>query len=665
MKINPLHPLLLIPLVLLFLSCEKKEDNSPDADKKLEISSARVGKINLSPSSLTENTPVDKPVVLNFNGAVDTSTLQSNIELSIEDSVQLNLDLFVFPDRKSISVNPEKELEYNTQYLLKIKQGLKGQEGETFSGAEYRFSTGNGTLKIKSITLNDKDFSLKYRIKDIDFQTEIMVRFTAAVEKEEIDQQISLSQEGEEIPLTLGYRDGDSTLVVQNDELMDYYREYTFQLDTGLTSTGGFDFDGFQNSFYTRLDSTDKFPRISESDLLTKVQEQTFKYFWDFAHPDCGMARERNTSNDIVTSGGSGFGIMSIIVGIERGFITRAQGLERMQKILNFLENDADRFHGAWAHWMYGSTGDVRPFSEKDNGGDLVETAFLMQGLITFRQYLDPSVAEEQALIDQINRLWESVEWHWYTKDDEENVLYWHWSPEYEFEKNLPIRGHNETQIVYVLAASSPTHPIKAEVYNQGYAKDGAIQNNNSYYGYTLPVGNAYGGPLFFTHYSYLGMDPRNLQDDYANYWTQNRNHALIHWEYCKDNPNNFIGYGEDSWGLTASDNHQGYSAHSPTNDLGVITPTAAVSSLPYTPEQSMNAIRHFYYKLGDRLWGPYGFYDAFNPTKNWYADSYLAIDQGPIICMIENHRTGLLWDLFMSAPEIQDGLNKLGFSYK
>ena len=662
-KINPFLSLVIMLFMLLLLSCEKEKEEDPESKEKLEITTARIGKIQLTSSGLTENAPVDKPLVISFNNVLDTNTVRDNIELQIEDSIQLDVDVFFFDHLKMFSLSPEKKLDHNTRYILKVKDGLKGSLGENFSGAEYLFSTENGTLKIQSITLNEQDFGQQYRIREIDFQTtEFVVNFSAPVKKEGIDQQISLSHDGEDIPLTIGYQDRDSTLVLENAEPLDYYREYTFQLDTGLRSTAGFDFDGFQNSFYTRLDSTDKFPRISDQELLTKIQQQTFKYFWDFGHPESGMARERNTSDNTVTGGGSAFGVMSIIVGIERGFITRDQGLQRLQKILNFLENTADRFHGAWPHWMNGSTGEVIPFSEKDDGGDLVEAGFMAQALLTFRQYLEPSVPEEQAMIDQINRLWEGIEWDWYTQG--EDVLYWHWSPNYGFEKDMPIRGHNETQIIYVMAASSPTHPIDAEVYHQGYARGGGIVNGNSYYGHTLPVGNAYGGPLFFTHYSYLGLDPRNLEDDYADYWKQNRNHALIHWEYCKDNPNNYIGYGKDSWGLTASDNHQGYSAHSPTNDLGVITPTAAVASLPYTPEKSMAAIKHYYYKLGDRLWGPYGFHDAFNPTQNWWADSYIAIDQGPIICMIENYRTGLLWDLFMSAPEVQNGLDKLGFTY-
>ena len=404
------------------------------------------------------------------------------------------------------------------------------------------------------------------------------------------------------------------------------------------------------------------FPVITDEQLLTLVQEQTFKYFWDFAEPNSGMTRERNTSGRLVTSGGSGFGLMAMIVGVERGFIDQAQAVDRWKKVVGFLEG-ADRFHGAWPHWINGETGKVIPFSERDNGGDLVETAFLVQGLLTVREYLKREVPAEADLIDRITTLWEGVEWDWYTKGEDE-ALYWHWSPDREWAINLRISGHNETQIVYTLAASSPTHPIPAEVYDSGYARDGAMRNGQTYYGIELPLGSNRGGPLFFAHYSYLGMDPRELEDDYANYWQQNIAHTLINYNYCVANPKRYYGYSEDSWGLTASDGKEGYSAHSPENDRGVITPTAALSSMPYTPEESMAALRHFYYDLGDRLWGPYGFYDSFLPDENWTADSYLAIDQGPIIIMIENHRSALLWDLYMAAPEVRSGLDKLGFKY-
>jgi hypothetical protein len=401
--------------------------------------------------------------------------------------------------------------------------------------------------------------------------------------------------------------------------------------------------------------------QLTDEKLLDLVQHQTFKYFYDFAHPVSGMARERNSNLDTVTSGGTGFGLMALVVGMERGFVTRQQGIAHLEKILSFLET-CDRYHGVWPHWLNGSTGEVIPFSQKDNGADLVETAFLVQGLITVREYLRDMDPREKEVKDRINVLWHEVEWDWFTQGGQE-VLYWHWSPEYEWDMNHAIRGHNETLITYVLAASSPTFPVDSMVYHGGYARNGEIVNGSEYYGIKLPLGEALGGPLFFSHYSFLGLDPRNLEDMYANYWEQNVNHSLINRQYCIDNPNGFDGYSASCWGLTASDNHEFYSAHSPTNDLGVITPTAAISSIPYTPDQSIQAIRHFYYELGDKLWGAFGFFDAFNLTEKWWADSYLAIDQGPIVVMIENYRTGLLWDLFMSAPEIERGLTNLGFT--
>lgn len=462
-------------------------------------------------------------------------------------------------------------------------------------------------------------------------------------------------------PLQYALSEGNKRVTITTTAPLDYYKKYSFTVTTGLKGVNGYTFDGFNNSFYTGPDPEPKFPLISEAELLDLIQRQTFRYFYDFAHPASGLARERNTSGDVVTTGGSGFGIMAMVVAMERGFITRAEGLAHIDKILDFLET-CDRYHGVWPHWLNGSTGRIVPFSEKDNGGDLVETSFLIQGLITFRQYLDAGVPGEKQIIDRINALWQAVEYDFFTQG--QNALYWHWSPNYGFQMNMILRGYNETLICYVLGAGSPTHTISRDTYRYGYMNNGAIMNGNTYYGIKLPMGWAYGGPLFFTHYSFLGLDPRNLEDEWVNYLEQNTAHSLINWKHCETNPYSYIGYSGECWGLTASDNHQGYSAHSPTNDLGVISPTAAISSLPYTPEQSMNAIKHFYYILGDRLWGDYGFYDAFNPTQGWWATSYLAIDQGPVICMIENHRTGLLWDLFMSAPEVRAGLDKLGFTY-
>ncbi|MFH1119320.1 MAG: glucoamylase family protein [Bacteroidota bacterium] len=403
---------------------------------------------------------------------------------------------------------------------------------------------------------------------------------------------------------------------------------------------------------------------FSDEEFLDMVQEYTFRYFYDYAHPLSGMIRERNNSGDVVTIGGSGFGIMALLVGVERGFITRQEGIDRLKKILTFLEN-SDRFHGAWPHWINGSTGDVIPFSTKDNGGDLVETGFLVEGLLTARQYFNLSTPDEQEIASRITNLWESVEWDWYTKNNS-GVLYWHWSPNFGWQINMQIRGWNEASIIYMLAIASPTHSIPSSYWNNGWAGTSYYINGGSFYGHKLEVGWDYGGPLFFAHYSFLGFDPRSKKDDFTNYFILNRNHTLINRAYCIDNPKNYTGYNENCWGLTASDDPDGYMAHEPTSsrDNGTITPTAALSSIPYTPAESLGALKYFYRELGQKTWGPMGFYDAFNQSRNWWATSYLAIDQGPIIGMIENHRSGLLWNNFMANPEINSMMDAIGFTY-
>lgn len=408
--------------------------------------------------------------------------------------------------------------------------------------------------------------------------------------------------------------------------------------------------------------------QLTDSALLDLVQKQTFRYFWDFAHPVSGMSRERSNENfgygaETVTTGGTGFGVMSVIVAAERKWITRDTAAKFLLKMVNFLLK-ADSYHGVFPHWMNGATGKTIPFSRKDDGADLVETSYLFQGLLCARQYFNGESMAERELRNRISWMWPDIEWNWFTNGGQD-VLYWHWSPNNGWAMNFAVRGFNECLIMYVLAASSPNekYMVSPDVYHRGWAQSNFFRNGKEFYGIRLPLGFDYGGPLFFSQYSFLGLDPRGLKDNYADYWEQNRNHTLINREHCLRNPGKFKGYSENCWGLTASDTYSGYAAHSPTEDLGTISPTAALSAFPYTPEFSMKALRHFYNDLGDKIWSEYGFVDAFNESRNWVAASHLAIDQGPIIVMIENYRSGLLWKLFMSCPEIQTGLKRLGFT--
>ena len=417
---------------------------------------------------------------------------------------------------------------------------------------------------------------------------------------------------------------------------------------------------------------------VSDVQLMDQVQKETLKYFWDFAEPNSKLGRERyhedniypRNDKNVITTGGSGFGLMTILVGVERNFIPRNEAVERLSRMADFLKN-ADRHHGAWSHWINGETGKTVPFGKKDNGGDLVETAFLVQGIIAVREYFKNGNEDEKILAKKMDDLWKGVEWNWYTKGGEK-VLYWHWSPTYGWEMNFPLRGYDETLITYILAASSPTFPIDAETYYNGFTRNGNYLTDKTKY--DLPIfvkhngAEEYGGPLFWAQYSYLGLDPTGLSDkNISNYFDLNKNHVLIDYQYCVENPEKWKGYGENYWGLTAGytrnkDGSVGYTAHSPKNDTGVINPTGALSSFPYTPEQSMNFLR-FLYTEKPQFIGSAGPYDATSINYNdWFTSNYLAIDQGTISPMIENYRTGLLWKLFMNAPEIKSGLQKLSF---
>lgn len=655
-----IYIILLLPI--LYSSCRQDDDSVETNGNLLQLQSIKVGTVTLSPDGENNHVPRDKGIVVTFNLPLDRASVTPHFTLKDEAGQVIAMTFSYLDNDKSISAKPTSTLLNNATYTIEIG-AIKAVSGEEFPGLTYTFTTAQGNFSLESIQIGDDNLKSSARIHNISRDFKIVAAFSDPLENNTpFEEYITVTNKNGALPLHFNLSEDGKTLDIQPKNEAASLSKYTFNISNTLQSKDRYIFNGFEKPFYTAVDSTYKFPDIADEALLTLVQEQTFKYFWDFAHPASGMARERNTSGDLVTSGGSGFGLMTILVGIERGFITRKEGIDRIEKITNFLKT-ADRFHGAWPHWLNGNTGKAIAFSTKDNGADLVETSFVIQGLLTVKQYLDNTNSQEAAIIATIDQLWQEVEWNWFTRDGQ-NVLYWHWSPNYNWEMNHPIRGWDEGLVTYVLAASSPTHSIDAQVYHEGWARNGGMANGKTFYDITLPLGPDYGGPLFFAHYPFLGLDPRNLKDQYADYWIQNESHALINYHYAVANPKNYVGYGPASWGLSASDDHQGYSAHSPTNDLGVITPTAAVASIPYTPEQSMEAIKYFYYIMGDKLWGEYGFYDAYNPTEDWYANSYLAIDQGPMIIMIENHRTGMLWDLFMANPEVKAGLEKLGFEY-
>lgn len=517
-------------------------------------------------------------------------------------------------------------------------------------------------IAVKGSWINDQSFDLTFY--NIGLQPSIKISFTEPVKSSTVVAAVKLTDaSGIEKNIATSLQNHDSVILVQINTPLDYLTKYTFHVNTALkSSTDGFLIAEISKTFITKIDSSRKFPTITENELLDKIQQQTFKYFWDFGHPISGLARERNTSNETVTSGGSGFGIMAIPIAINRGFITRSEGLARMQKIVGFLKNTAVKVKGAFPHWLNGTTGAIIPFSANDNGADLVETSYLMMGLLTTRQYFNDAGTDETTLRNDITILYNNVEWDWFRQGGQD-ILYWHYSPDKGWVMNFPIKGWNECLITYVLAASSPTHGIPATVYSNGWKNSSTYTNGNIYYGYTLPLGPSAGGPLFFEQYSFLGINPNGLNEGTVNFLNQAKNHTLINYNYCKTNPKQYFGYSDSTWGLTASDIEGGYTASSPTNDRSFIAPTAAITSLPFTPSESMAALKFFYYVLGDKIWKEYGFVDAFSLNNIWFASSFLAIDQGPIIGMIENYRSGLLWNLFTSCPEVKNGMLTLGFT--
>ncbi|MEQ8687732.1 MAG: glucoamylase family protein [Imperialibacter sp.] len=660
---NKLTPFFLA-LSLLLTSCGGEDDGGTTPDLVLQLSKGNIGTYSLNLNNPDENidAPIDKPLVFTFTSPLDQTTVASSVELKDSQGAVVNLDFSFLDEDKTFSASTENGLQGNENYTLEIKNTLRGTSNEKFAGLTVSFQTVPKEIDVTQLLIDGVDYFTAERIVDISLTPSFEITFSSPVDASTItDANVRIFSSSGLIPSTTTLSEDKTTLTIVPSTALKGLQKTQIWLYEAIKGDEGEIFNFYKKDFYTTYDPTPVFPEISDEALLTLIQQKTFRYFYDDAHPASGMARERNSSGSTVTTGGTGFGLMAIIAGIERGFITRQQGIDHFAKVIGFLET-ADRFHGVWPHWLNGDTGAVQPFSAKDNGGDLVETSFLIQGLLTVRQYLNASNAAEADLVSRINTMWEEVEWDWHTKGGEK-VLYWHWSPNFGWEMNHQIRGYNEALITYFLAAASPTHAVSADVYHNGWAGNGSIKNGRTFYDIELPLGYDYGGPLFFAHYSFLGLDPTGLSDTYGDYWAQNVAHSRINQAYCVANPKDFVGYSDQCWGLTASDNQNGYSAHSPTNDLGVITPTAALSSFPYTPVESMKALKFFYYTLGDKLLGENGFYDAFNITQGWTANSYLAIDQGPIVVMIENYRTGLLWDLFMSAPEVQPGLDKLGFT--
>ncbi len=648
-------------IISIISSCKK---DPPDVF--MQLLSVKIGtkQLNFTQFEQNDNCVVYEPIEIMFSTELDSANVVQNIQL-LKDNSPVQTEISFENNHTKIIISIDNLLQTNSVYTLNLPNTFKGKNNEKFEGASIQFTTAKGILKVEEVLVDNQRVDITgAKVQNVALMPVIKINFNLPVNTQTItNSNIKVvDSKGVSVPYTQQLSNNKTLDITLTSQLTDLSKQSIF-LTSSIEGANAETFESKSYVFYTKESDVPKFEVITDEALLTLVQRQTFKFFWDYAHPTSGLIRERTGSNDLVTIGGSGFGLMAILVGVERGFITRTQAVERLTKIADFLKT-ADRFHGVWSHWLSGTTGKIIPFSSNDNGGDLVETSFMAQGLLTVRQYLNSAEPTEAALIEKINYLLNTIEWSFYNHDNQ-NTLSWHWSPTVGWAMNMHIRGYNEALISYFMAATSKDYAIEPIVYQNGWAGTSYFRNGKQFYGITLPLGFDNGGPLFFAHYSFLGLDPRKLSDTYANYWEQNVNHTRINRAYCVANPRKYVGYSENCWGLTASDEPSGYGVHEPNRDNGVISPTAALSSFPYTPDESMKVMKFLYYKLGDRVWGEYGFKDAFSIESGWYADSYLAIDQGPIIVMIENHRSGLLWNLFMSAPEVKTAMDKLGFKYE
>jgi hypothetical protein len=396
--------------------------------------------------------------------------------------------------------------------------------------------------------------------------------------------------------------------------------------------------------------------------LLADVQRASIRYFYEFGHPVSGLTRVGSERPpELCEIGGTGWGCFNLIVAAERNFIPRADVAQRAQMLVRFLATKADRFHGVFPHWMNGDTGKTIPFGKEDDGADLVETAFLAQGLIALREYFthdDPVEKEIRTLADQI---WRDIDWTWFAKEQNgRSVLLWHWSPTLGWKKDMAVQGFNETHIIYLLALASPTHPVEAKFYREGWQGGGErFSTPREDFGIPMTLGRGMNMPLFFAHYSYLGFDPHALSFKGRTYFDHLRDMCRVQIAYAQSKADTFKGYGP-LWGLTSCRGPKGYKPYSPgPRDDGTIAVTAALSSLPYVPEQSLAFLRELQ-KQRERLWGEFGFADAINPTQNWISTGWLGNDIGTIAPMIENHLSGLCWKTFMKAPEVAVALKRV-----
>lgn len=431
---------------------------------------------------------------------------------------------------------------------------------------------------------------------------------------------------------------------------------------------------------------------ISATDvaLMKDLEYRTFRWFWDAADPVTGLVPDRYPSDQTQSSVASvGFGLTAYGIGVTRGYVTRPQAVERTLRVLrtmlrlpqNATPMQAGGYHGFFYHFLDHRTG-LR--FNTDTELSSIDTALLMQGVLFARSFYTQDTVSEREIRDLADTLFNRVDWRWMLRPD--NRLSMGWSPEHGFLSNY-WEGYSEGMMLYVLglgASHSALEPVSWQAW---------LATNDKRWGESYGQTFLNFAPLFGHQYTHAWIDFRGIRDEWnrekgLDYFENSRRAVYAQRSYAQHNPGRWQDYGSDIWGLTASDGpadtvrHEGgqerhfmaYSARGVgrdyTLDDGTLAPTAAGGSVAFAPEIAIRALRAMKDKYGMRIYGQYGFVDAFNPSyhddgqKNFWADNtYLGIDQGPILLMIENWRSGLVWNTMKRNPVIRQGLLRAGFT--
>ncbi len=409
---------------------------------------------------------------------------------------------------------------------------------------------------------------------------------------------------------------------------------------------------------------------LSDDELLDFLEHAAVDFFWYEANPLNGLIKDVSTQDSPCSIASVGFGLTAICIGIDRGWIPRDAGQQRVLNTLKTFwtlpQGDGSTgyagYKGFFYHFLDMKTGLRARNSELSS----IDTGLLLAGVIYVKEFFNTPDSTDQLIRSLADSIYDRVDWRWMEATANHGGIYMEWTPDNGFNNVSWWKGYCEAMIMNTLATGSPTHPANAGdlylTWTSGYQW-------GTYYGYSYVVFP----PLFGHQYSHCWIDYRNINDPWMSkkgitYFENSRRATLANRAYCAENPGHFVAYSDSIWGLTACDGpppsyYMARGGPPAQNDDGTIAPTAAAGSIPFTPEESVTALRAIYDNYRSKLATPYGFADAFNPTKGWFDDHNIGIDQGPIAIMIENYRTAKVWNIFMENTDIQRGLKALYFS--